>query len=196
MRASPALRESRVPSMRGAEAGSLHDLLRLLLKRISTRNGHHVEAQQDFDAEKIILDTEIDGARYLFVRLPKAEQAQVRLSPREQEIVRMVAQGHSNKIIAGVLNISSWTVCTHLRRVFGKLRVGSRAAMVARLPEITRMRPAAEQRSSPPESCQSRPAPRSPLYVSRQPSSSLQAQAVVRRSGQERSSLVRANGEN
>ena len=28
----------------------------------------------------------------------------------------MVAKGYPNKTIAGVLNISSWTVCTHLRR--------------------------------------------------------------------------------
>jgi hypothetical protein len=44
-----------------------------------------------------------------------------------------VAQGHSNKIIGDVLNISSWTVCTHLRRIFAKIGVGSRAAMVAKL---------------------------------------------------------------
>jgi hypothetical protein len=30
-----------------------------------------------------------------------------------------------------VLGISSWTVCTHLRRIFAKMGVGSRAAMVA-----------------------------------------------------------------
>ena len=48
----------------------------------------------------------------------------------------MVAQGHPNKVIAGVLNISTWTVCTHLRRIFAKLGVGSRAAMVAQLPEL------------------------------------------------------------
>lgn len=45
----------------------------------------------------------------------------------------MVAKGHPNKVIADVLNISSWTVCTHLRRIFAKLGVGSRAAMVAQL---------------------------------------------------------------
>jgi DNA-binding CsgD family transcriptional regulator len=39
-------------------------------------------------------------------------------------------------VIADVLNISSWTVCTHLRRIFAKMGVGSRAAMVARLLEI------------------------------------------------------------
>jgi DNA-binding CsgD family transcriptional regulator len=55
------------------------------------------------------------------------------LTPREREIVRMVARGHQNKVIAAVLNISSWTVCTHLRRIFSKVGVSSRAAMVAKL---------------------------------------------------------------
>jgi len=50
----------------------------------------------------------------------------------------MVAQGHCNKVIAGVLSISSWTVCTHLRRIFAKLGVGSRAAMIARFMETDR----------------------------------------------------------
>jgi len=50
----------------------------------------------------------------------------------------LVALGHSNKVIANVLSISSWTVCTHLRRIFAKLGVGSRAAMVAHVAEIGR----------------------------------------------------------
>lgn len=54
------------------------------------------------------------------------------LSPREQEIVRMVGAGFTNKEIASVLEISSFTVSTHVRRIFGKLDVSSRAAMVAR----------------------------------------------------------------
>ncbi len=76
-------------------------------------------------SEEVLLDTEIHGSRYLLVRMPKPASSQVRLSPREQEIVRMVAKGHPNKVIADVLNISSWTVCTHLRRIFAKLGVGS-----------------------------------------------------------------------
>jgi DNA-binding CsgD family transcriptional regulator len=87
-------------------------------------------------SEDVLLDTELDGCRYLLVRMPCPHGTQVRLSPREKEIVRMVAKGHSNKIIADVLSISSWTVCTHLRRIFAKLGVGSRAAMVARIVEI------------------------------------------------------------
>ncbi len=80
--------------------------------------------------ETVLLDIDVDGWRYLLMRVRKPDRPQVQLSPREQEIVRMVAQGHSNKVIADVLAISSWTVCTHLRRIFAKLGVGSRAAMV------------------------------------------------------------------
>jgi len=55
------------------------------------------------------------------------------LSPREKEIVRLVANGMANKNIALLLEISPWTVATHLRRVFIKLGVRSRAEMIARL---------------------------------------------------------------
>jgi DNA-binding CsgD family transcriptional regulator len=53
------------------------------------------------------------------------------LSPREEEIARMVALGYQNKTIAATLGISTWTVSTHLRRMFAKFGVSSRAALVA-----------------------------------------------------------------
>jgi DNA-binding CsgD family transcriptional regulator len=80
----------------------------------------------------VILDVEVDGVRCLLLRVPEARAP---LSPRESEIARMVAKGYPNKTIASVLDISSWTVASHLRRVFSKLGVSSRAAMVARLLE-------------------------------------------------------------
>jgi DNA-binding CsgD family transcriptional regulator len=52
------------------------------------------------------------------------------LTERELQIVKLVAQGHPNKRIARKLHISEWTVSTHIRRVFAKLGVDSRAAMV------------------------------------------------------------------
>lgn len=54
------------------------------------------------------------------------------LTPREVQIVGLVAEGRVNKQIAEVLKISQWTVSTHLRRIFVKLRVDTRAAMVAK----------------------------------------------------------------
>ncbi|HZA34714.1 MAG TPA: helix-turn-helix transcriptional regulator, partial [Vicinamibacterales bacterium] len=60
-------------------------------------------------------------------------RACISLSPREREIVRLVAKGLPNKAIADVLDISLWTVATHLRRIFAKLGVGTRAEMIARV---------------------------------------------------------------
>ena len=106
------------------------DLIRIIVDTMGV-----MAPDLDPGAEQILLDTDLDGDRYLLVRMPRAVRKHASLSPREWEIVRMVADGHSNKIIADVLNISSWTVCTHVRRIFAKLGVGSRAAMVARLIE-------------------------------------------------------------
>jgi DNA-binding CsgD family transcriptional regulator len=88
-------------------------------------------------AEHVLFDVDVDGDRYILLKMIQMDRSVSSLSPREREIVRMVALGHPNKVIAAVLNISSWTVCTHLRRVFAKLGVTSRAAMVARVADIT-----------------------------------------------------------
>jgi two-component system, NarL family, nitrate/nitrite response regulator NarL len=60
----------------------------------------------------------------------------VKLSPRELAIAHLVSQGLPNKTIGKHLSISQWTVATYLRRMFIKLGVNSRAAMVARLMTI------------------------------------------------------------
>jgi DNA-binding CsgD family transcriptional regulator len=105
----------------------------LLVEQLVKQTASAREPGQD-EGEDVILDVEVEGVRCVLIRQhSKPARGQVALSPREQEIARMVAKGYPNKIIADVLDISSWTVCTHLRRMFAKLGVGSRAAMVARL---------------------------------------------------------------
>jgi DNA-binding CsgD family transcriptional regulator len=79
--------------------------------------------------------------RCVFTRVRKPPRGHQSLSSREREIARMIAEGHTNKTVAAVLEISSWTVSTHLRRIFAKLGVTSRAAMVARLIEEADIRP-------------------------------------------------------
>ena len=115
----------------------LDDLIRQLVRLVGGRAATD-GATRENTREEIIIDTSVDGVRYLFIRMPPSTPSLVSLSPREHEIVRMVAKGYPNKTIAGILNISSWTVCTHLRRIFAKLGVASRAAMVARLLEEAR----------------------------------------------------------
>jgi DNA-binding NarL/FixJ family response regulator len=80
--------------------------------------------------EGVLVDCEIDGVRCVLVRASEPAD-KVLLSPREQEVARMIAKGYPNKIIASVLDISVWTVSTHLRRIYAKLGVTSRAAMVS-----------------------------------------------------------------
>jgi DNA-binding CsgD family transcriptional regulator len=97
----------------------LDDLLRAVIARASALTP---------DADPL-LDITLDGVRCaLTLAHPSRADS---LSPREREIARMVAQGYTNKMIASVLDISLWTVSTHLRRIFAKLGVSTRAAMVA-----------------------------------------------------------------
>lgn len=116
-------------------ASTLEDL-RTLVHDLARRSS----SAPDADGRTVLLDVEVDGVRCLFVRLRPG--VRVTLSPRELEIARMVAEGYPNKTIAAVLDISSWTVGTHLRRIFAKLGVSRRAAMVARLARDDRDRPA------------------------------------------------------
>jgi DNA-binding NarL/FixJ family response regulator len=95
-----------------------------------------IESGDDFadDGAQAILDFVLDGYRYVVTRTKVAQQ--VHLSPREQEIVRLIAKGLPNKGIAMVLDISQYTVATYLKRLFLKLDVCSRAQMIARVLEM------------------------------------------------------------
>ncbi|EAA6000159.1 LuxR family transcriptional regulator [Salmonella enterica subsp. enterica serovar Cerro] len=54
------------------------------------------------------------------------------LTAKEREIVGMVCEGASNKLIARQLNISLSTVKTHLRNIFAKTEVVNRTELVSR----------------------------------------------------------------
>lgn len=56
----------------------------------------------------------------------------LRLSPREQEVLRLLAKGHRSKEIADELAVGLGTVNTHVRHIYEKLHVRSRAEAVAR----------------------------------------------------------------
>ena len=53
------------------------------------------------------------------------------VSPREQEVLQLVAEGSSNKAIADTLVISENTVKTHLRNILDKLHLANRSQAAA-----------------------------------------------------------------
>ncbi|MEU8922319.1 response regulator transcription factor [Kitasatospora sp. NPDC048545] len=63
---------------------------------------------------------------------PGPQQAAYReLSGREVEVLRLVAEGQSNKAIGVAMGLSALTVKSHLARIARKLGTGDRAGMVA-----------------------------------------------------------------
>jgi len=55
------------------------------------------------------------------------------LTPREREVARLLIRGESNDEIARALWISRYTVKDHVKAVYAKLRVASRAELSAKL---------------------------------------------------------------
>ncbi len=58
------------------------------------------------------------------------------LSPKEREVLRLLARGCPNKEIAQTLEVSPETVKTHLRNIFVKLRAGSRRHALVRARDL------------------------------------------------------------
>ena len=52
------------------------------------------------------------------------------LSPREMTIVKLVAEGHSNKGVSAILNLSIKTTETHRAAAMRKLNINSTAGLV------------------------------------------------------------------
>jgi DNA-binding CsgD family transcriptional regulator len=88
----------------------------------------------------------LEGRRYRLVPVDDEPAPQARpiaptlLTGRELQIVVLVAEGRVNKQVAHALRISEWTVSTHLRRIFAKLGVDTRAAMVSRCADLLAQR--------------------------------------------------------
>jgi len=99
------------------------------------------EKEQDRpNGPQIVGEFTVEGIRYLVLcRIPSESRASAAaptaiadvLTPRELQIALLVAKGRLNKQIADQLKVSEWTVSSHLRRIYAKLGVHTRAAMVA-----------------------------------------------------------------
>jgi DNA-binding NarL/FixJ family response regulator len=63
---------------------------------------------------------------------PRSEPVGENLTPREREVLGLLARGYLYKEIADALKISMPTVSTHIRRIYDKLHVNSRGRAVAK----------------------------------------------------------------
>jgi DNA-binding NarL/FixJ family response regulator len=53
------------------------------------------------------------------------------LTPRERQVLALVAQGHTNRTIADTLVIAEHTAAIHVSNILGKLGVASRTQAAA-----------------------------------------------------------------
>lgn len=100
------------------------------------RAGGLMIGADDYVVKPCFGDELLARVRRLLVRSGSASQAAVRrgaanLTPREQEVLQLLARGLSQQAIAEELHISGKTVAAHIQRILVKLGVHSRAEAVA-----------------------------------------------------------------
>ena len=78
---------------------------------LSMTNVTSADSESHSESCEVIINCEIDRVRYLLIKCPVTHLA-ASLTPRQIQIVRMVAQGLQTKVIAQTLKTSSWTVST------------------------------------------------------------------------------------
>jgi DNA-binding NarL/FixJ family response regulator len=70
------------------------------------------------------------------------------LSPRERQVLELLARGYLYKEIMRTLGISFYTVNTHVRRIYEKLHVHSRAQALAKVAKVEGQKPAPGERGA------------------------------------------------
>lgn len=81
----------------------------------------------------VVSTTQEPGARRVVLSLPLGLRIPTTLSPAERDVVARIFAGESNAAIARARGASVRTVANQVARVMKKLRVGSRAAIIAHL---------------------------------------------------------------
>jgi non-specific serine/threonine protein kinase len=107
---------------------ALHDAAEAVLRRRSgdARFDRSVDAGRALDQARALSEALDEGQPSHPVRGPSP-----RISPRELEVARLVAEGCANRLIAERLFVSPRTVETHVQHLMDKLGVGSRAQIAA-----------------------------------------------------------------
>ena len=88
----------------------------------------------DIDELKASIDRYIDSQRKVNKQiLPQRLKMQYSLTDREIDIVKLLLEGHSSRVIADILFISKHTVDTHRRNILGKMSMNSTSELMGLL---------------------------------------------------------------
>ena len=87
------------------------------------RAAHHGEARLHPDVVRRLVEQAAHQPP------PKQTTFKPALTEREQEVIQLVAEGKSNREIAGALTISDKTVKAHISNILGKLELSDRTQM-------------------------------------------------------------------
>ena len=131
-----ALRSLRIASQLWEELDAPYEggRVRLLVGLACRALGDEDGAALEFEAARAVFGA-LGAAREL-ARVDsvsgRAESAETHgLTPRELEVLRLLASGRTNRDIAAELVVSEHTVARHVQNIFAKLRVSSRSAATA-----------------------------------------------------------------
>ena len=81
-------------------------------------------------AGKLYLSPTISEAVMNMLMTPSGEDVVVELTPREREVLQLVAEGHTNTSIANILSISVKTVEKHRANLMNKLEADDLATLI------------------------------------------------------------------
>jgi DNA-binding NarL/FixJ family response regulator len=98
-----------------------------LLKNLNTED--LLNGLKAYSLDEIPMSKEM--AFRIWKEFKRDEQTEQMLSAREQDVLQLVAKGHSNKEISTILGISENTVKTHMKNILGKLQLENRVQLAS-----------------------------------------------------------------
>ncbi len=104
-----------------------------LLKEI--RSQEIVDAIRRVGSGQSLLDPAVTASVLERVRRGKEKDVLAQLTEQEQKILELIAQGQTNREIAGQINLSDKTVKNYVSNILGKLEVSRRSQAAAFLAE-------------------------------------------------------------
>jgi DNA-binding NarL/FixJ family response regulator len=125
---------TRVVVLTAVDSGGMLEAIRLgvqgvVLKDMATKLLVRAVREVHAGGKWIEKGTATHAMGTLLDREAAAEKIAQTLTPRELEVARLTAKGHSNKVVAEKLSITEGTAKLHLHHVYEKLNVDGRMAL-------------------------------------------------------------------